>query len=56
MLALEFRNWIVQIGYYFNYVLCLSEFLQDIILQDILELVKCEPLVQSFGNKFEDSV
>ena len=55
-MRVEIRNWIVQIGYYLNYVLWLSEGLQDIIHQDILELVKCDPLVQSFGDKADESV
>ena len=51
MLGVEIRDWIVQISYYFNYVLYLYEVLWDIFLQDILELLKWDPLVQSFGNK-----
>ena len=51
MLGVKIRNWIVQIGYDFNYVLCLSE-----VLLDILELFKCDTLVQSFGDKAKDSV
>ena len=56
MFGLEVWERIVQIGHHLNYVLCLVEVLQYIVLQGILELVESDTLVKYFSNKSEDGI